>query len=175
MEEKIKYHRPQEEIKCNSCGITFKKDISEIKRNLNLGVGHYCSRSCVRKGRVSNKLGNPKNLIPDNIKDKYTGLREHLTRTKNRGKEVNIDLDDLLEIWESQNGICPYTGIKLLHPKDSKDKQIYFKASLDRIDSSLGYVKGNIQFISAAANFAKGSMSHEDMIEFCKLISYNWK
>ena len=87
MLEKTKYQRPQKEVKCESCGKIFKKDESEIRRNNKLGVGHYCSRSCVRIGRVSNKLGNPKNLIPDNSKDKYTGLREHLSRIKKRGKE----------------------------------------------------------------------------------------
>jgi len=175
MEEKTKYHRPQEEVKCQSCGVVFKKDCSEVRRNNKLGVGHYCSRSCVRIGRVSNKLGNPKNLKPDNSKDKYTGLREHLSRIKKRGKEINIDLDDLYTIWTNQNGVCPYTGVQLLHPKDSKNKPILYKASLDRIDSSLGYVKGNIQFVSAAANYAKGSMSHEEMIEFCKLVCEKWR
>jgi hypothetical protein len=47
-----------------------------------------------------------------------------------------------------------------------------YKASLDRIDSSLGYIIGNIQFISATANL--GSMTHVEMIMFCKLIRDNW-
>jgi hypothetical protein len=49
-----------------------------------------------------------------------------------------------------------------------------YKASLDRIDSSLGYIIGNIQFISATANLGKGSMTHVEMIMFCKLIRDNW-
>jgi hypothetical protein len=175
MKEKTKYQRPQEDVKCDCCGNTFKKDGSEIRRNNKLGKGHYCSLTCVRTGRVTNPSGNPKVLISNNRKDKYTGLREHFRRLKLRDKEVNITLDDLLEVWEKQNGVCPYTGLSLIHPKNAKNHSMLYKASLDRIDSSLGYIKGNIQFISATANFAKGNMSHSEMIDFCKVIADKWK
>ena len=39
----------------------------------------------------------------------------------------------------------------------------------------MGYVKGNIQFISASANFAKNTMSHNEMVDFCKIIANKWK
>jgi hypothetical protein len=45
------------------------------------------------------------------------------------------------------------------------------RASLDRIDSSKGYIKGNIQFISITCNYAKSDMSHEEMLTFCETIS----
>jgi hypothetical protein len=68
-------------------------------------------------------------------------------------------------------GICPYTD-KLTTLR--RNQQMMYKASLDRIDSSLGYIIGNIQFISATANLGKGSMTHVEMIMFCKLIRDNW-
>ena len=37
--------------------------------------------------------------------------------------------------------------------------------SVDRINSSKGYVKDNIQFISIAMNHLKNNMTHEQMIE----------
>jgi hypothetical protein len=175
MKEKTKYHRPQEEIQCHHCGITFKKDNSEIRRNDKLGRANYCSISCSRIGKPTNYSGNPKSLISNNRKDKYTGLREYFRRLKLRDKEVNITLDDLLYVWEKQNGICPYTGLNLILSNYAKNQSMFYKASLDRINSSLGYVKGNIQFISASANFAKGSMTNSEMIEFCKIIANKWK
>jgi hypothetical protein len=152
----------------------FKKDGSEVRRSNKLCVPHYCSIICVRKGRVTNKKGNLDVLIANNRKDKFTGLREHLTRVKKRDKNHDITLDDLLNVWEKQKGVCPYTGVKLIHPKDAKNVLMIYKASLDRIDSKLGYVKGNIQFISASANFGKGEMTHDEMIIFCKLITKHW-
>lgn len=175
MKEKNKYQRPQLNVKCNVCNVSFLKDGSEVRRNEKLAKKHYCSLSCVSTGRVSNKNGNLLSLNASNRKDKYTGLREHLARAKKRNKEINIDLDDLLEIWESQKGICPYTGLTLIHPKNAKNHIMLYKASLDRIDSSLGYIKGNIQFISATANLAKGSMTHEEMVTFCRIIAKNWE
>jgi hypothetical protein len=177
---KKKYQRPQVEVVCSNslCGKSFTKDISEVKRNQKRGSNNYCSLSCSGKSNHNQLLkfsGNHKLLTPNNRNDKFTGLREHFRRIKLREKEVNITLDDLLEIWETQKGICPYTGLLLIHPKDSKNYSMLYKASLDRIDSSLGYIKGNIQFISVSANFAKGTMSHNEMVNFCKIIANKWK
>lgn len=44
-------------------------------------------------------------------------------------------------------------------------------ASLDRIDSLKGYIKGNIQFVSVAANFAKSDFSEKEFLEFCEAVA----
>ena len=46
-------------------------------------------------------------------------------------------------------------------------------ASLDRIDSSLPYEVGNIQFVSRTLNYAKNSMSHDEFEEFLDLLVSN--
>lgn len=177
MEVKKKYQRPQIEITCDNheCNITFMKDGSEVRRNYKLGRSNYCSLEC--SGKINSKhlnKGDINNFKGKTRRDKYTGLREYLTRVRKRDKYFNITLDDLLEQWNKQNGVCPYTGISLVQPRDGDDEVIYKKASLDRIDSTKGYIKGNIQFISASANYAKSTMSHEEMVEFCKLIKEFW-
>jgi hypothetical protein len=43
--------------------------------------------------------------------------------------------------------------------------------SLDRIDSSIGYVFGNVQIVCVMANYAKSDFSDEQMREFCKAIA----
>lgn len=165
------------------CCKEFFKINTEINRSKKLGRLHYCSRKC--NGKVNHRhlseIDNTKYITEYNkskVKkgDKYTGLREHLRRSKykDRRPDSTITLDDLLEQWDKQNGICTYTGIELLHPIYAKDKPMMYKASLDRIDSNKGYVKGNIQFISASANYAKASMTHEEMIAFCKIIKDFW-
>jgi hypothetical protein len=145
-----------------------------------LGRKNYCSLKCV--GQCTSHLygygeKNKHFLVPDNLRDQYTGLREHLNRVKRRNKNFNITLEDLLEQWQKQDGICPYTNLKLIHPnwKREKNSEPYTVASLDRIDSNKGYIIGNIQFISMTANFAKSNMTHEQMVNFCKIISKAWK
>ena len=177
METKKKYQRPQIEVLCGNpnCNKLFMKDGSEVRRNKKRGSNNYCSLSCssivnhnqLHSGRAEYLKGVTKS-------DKYTGLREHFRRAKYRNQEFNITLDDLLEQWDKQNGLCPYSGVKLIHPIRIKDESLIFMASLDRIDSNLGYIKGNIQFISAATNLAKNNMTHEQRVEFCKLIASNW-
>ena len=108
-------------------------------------------------------------IYPNNTQQVYKIIKEHLTRVKKRNKYHNITLEDLLEQWLLQDGTCIYSGVKLKHPKNGDS--IMTTASLDRIGSNKGYIKGNIQFISIACNYAKSNMTHEDMLTFCKLIS----
>jgi len=39
-------------------------------------------------------------------------------------------------------------------------------ASLDRIDSSKGYIQGNVQFVAYGINLAKNNFSDADVISF---------
>lgn len=81
-----------------------------------------------------------------------------------------ITVDDLKEQWKKQNGICPYTGWKMIH-RSRKGRKSPIQASIDRIDNSLGYIPGNIQFVALMANYAKNDFGDELMIYFCKLVA----
>lgn len=162
------------EVTCNSCGKNFHKNEAEFNRSQRLGRRHFCSRSCSGKGCINNIP--PDKRTWEHLKglvliDEFSPFREHLRRARNRDKELNISLNDLREVWESQKGICPYSGAIL----DLKSKDFKVKASLDRIDSSKGYVKGNVQFVLTPVNLMKGTMTHEQTIEFCKIIANHWQ
>lgn len=45
-------------------------------------------------------------------------------------------------------------------------KKNIYNLSVDRIDSSKGYTKDNIQLVCAAANMMKGYMEYNDLINF---------
>lgn len=87
-------------------------------------------------------------------------------------KECLVTIEDLKEVWNTQKGKCAYTNIELSLPTYSnRNPEISYKmASIDRIDSSKPYTKDNIQFVSRNINYAKHSLSHEEMLEFLKLI-----
>lgn len=88
---------------------------------------------------------------------------------KVKGKEFSITLDDIV-IPE----ICRYLKIPLtiFNPYEKRgagycrDSQI----SIDRIDSTKGYIPGNIEIISCLANRMKNSATKEQLIQFAQSI-----
>lgn len=171
MEKQI---RKQEIVVCQCCKKSFLKDSSEVKRNTKLNRKIFCSLSCVsvynNLHNIKNRYNNTKHLNPGNRTDEFTGFREHLKRIKYRTKEVDLTLQDLKDIFDSQNGVCAYSKVKLEKvPRSGKSNPIY-TMSLDRIDSKIGYIKNNIQFISIAMNHLKNAMTHQQMLEMLEIL-----
>ena len=44
-----------------------------------------------------------------------------------------------------------------------------YQASIDRIDSSKGYVKGNVRYISVSANWLKNDLDDNHVMEFIQI------
>ena len=164
---------------CEICNSSFEREEREHKRNQKKGRKTYCSRSCSGKGNIKNlpeeKRGNTQHLRKGSQRDEFSPFRYHLRKAKSRDKICTLTLQDLKDVWESQNGTCCYTGIKLNEWSEKKSKNSFYTASLDRIDSKKGYTKENVQFISKNVNFMKNNMLHEETIELCKIIADFWK
>lgn len=78
-----------------------------------------------------------------------------LTRSKTeKGKRrsVDIDADYLIGLAEDAGWCCCLTGIAFRLDRISGRRP--YAPSVDRIDNSVGYVKGNCRIVCAAANFA---------------------
>lgn len=167
------------ELECEFCHEIFTRLKAEHTRNQKYGRRIFCSLSCSAK---QHNLDNPRPGDVKNFKgiqgvplDEYSPFRKYLNSARRRPKDVDITLQDLKAQWNSQKGICPFTGWKLELPHSSqgfKDSSpMKYRASIDRIDSSKGYVKNNIQFITQMANLAKNNFTEEEVIEFCKAVS----
>lgn len=175
----MNYRRVQINAVCSNCGSEFLKDQSEVIRNARKGRLNYCSRSCAIKAGNSRRLVNPKSWEHlSKYKREPDHFKEFLRRVRKRFKESDkknftITLQDLKDQWESQSGICPYSGITLSLP--SCNRSNLDKASLDRIDSSKGYHRDNIQFVSSNINYMKSDLSHEETLKLCQLIAKNYK
>ena len=76
-------------------------------------------------------------------------------RAKNKGYDFNIELEDVV-VPE----FCPVLGIKLCNGDGVAIDSSY---SLDRIDTSIGYVKGNVVVVSYKVNTMKSNGTIEDM------------
>jgi hypothetical protein len=98
--------------------------------------------------------------------EKYNGVPEIFN------KKITIP-----NLFLEQDQKCALSGI-LLEPWISNNKKQgrRMSASLDRIDSSKGYIVGNVQWVHKDINRLKWDLSQEKFIELCKLVAeYNEK
>jgi len=92
---------------------------------------------------------------------------------KRRNIEFNVDMEYLWKLFLDQNKKCTLTGMNLFFGRFRNSKET--NASLDRIDSSKGYVKGNLQWVLKDVNLMKGVFSQQHYIEICNLVTNNQK
>lgn len=167
-----------EEIKqkCSYC--KEEKLLCEFSRGTNKNGKRSWCKSCINsyyqrpeiKKREIIRLKNRYETIgrQESRNVKRADIRKYLytnakTRAKERKQEFSIDLEDIIV-----PRICPFLGLEMQYNEGIKQDNSY---SLDRIDSSKGYIKGNIQVISLRANRIK----NDSTIEELEMILNNWK
>lgn len=170
-------------IKCTECNKEFEMLHKHYKYNtIKKGQNPFCSKRCI--ALYSNKHKTKKSfencyqhLNPGNKRDKFSPFRVYIKQCKIRNKEHHVDLDldveYLKQLWENQNGTCPYTNIKMILPPTTNAYYTYkslLKASLDRIDSSKGYIKGNVEFVCMFINYGKNSYDRNEVVDIIKKI-----
>lgn len=84
-----------------------------------------------------------------------------------KSKELSIDMKHGWDLFLKQDKKCALSGLNLSF--DNKN----ITASLDRIDSSKGYIKGNVQWVHKHINIMKNKFDNEYFIEMCKKIAEN--
>ncbi len=73
-------------------------------------------------------------------------------------------------------GVCPFTKQKLeLKTHNYKTHRNPYQASLDRIDNSKGYIKGNVRFVALIFNYARNDFSDEQVLDFCQKVTEKFK
>lgn len=168
------------EVQCSVCGKTIARPAAEVRRSLELKRRFYCSLSCCGKSNVGN-LPKPTAASAAHLKkgrdtDHFSPFRYHLKsarcHSKQRDQECTITLEELKDLWDEQNGTCPFTGWKLINPSSTSwnAELLPNTASLDRINNEIGYVKGNVRFVAVMANFSRNKFSDEDVLNFCKAV-----
>lgn len=92
---------------------------------------------------------------------------------KDRNIEFNIDIAYVWNLFISQNEKCALSGIDIKFNQHSQHFKTSQTASLDRIDSSKGYVEGNVQWVHKTVNKMKMDIKEKEFINFCELIASN--
>ena len=84
-------------------------------------------------------------------------------RAFSNGCDFNITKSDISKVLP-KDMVCKFLGITMSYSSIDDNES----PSIDRIDCSKGYVKGNIQVISNKANRIKGTKSMEEFLEYLK-------
>lgn len=141
--DRIKRVRTIAKCKCD-CGNLFECRLDLLK------IGKYYSCGCFdrRKLNVGNLSKSWKGLgfLP---KTYFTDINRD---ARKRNLEFSVTMEYLSDLYEKQNHKCNLSGLAIGF---SKARSYISTASLDRIDSSKGYVEGNVQWIYKDINFMK--------------------
>jgi len=79
--------------------------------------------------------------------------------------ELDFDEDYLYRLINQQDRKCALTALDFVVEKGSP-----LCPSLDKIEAAKGYTIGNVQWLSWAANRAKGDLENSDFVEMCKRV-----
>jgi hypothetical protein len=137
--------------RCARCGII--KNIEEFSLQKDTRDGRRCHcKECT----TSYRRDNPVIVQTGNM------VKNARQRAKDKNLAFNIDNDYIRSITPSH---CPIFNTKLewsVH-RGNGHHSLPNSPSLDRIDPSKGYVKGNVWIISNRANTIKSDASHEEL------------
>lgn len=98
--------------------------------------------------------------------------QDHVVRSANGSKgrkqlDLNITMEYAWNLFLKQNQKCALTDL----PIAIANTNIYNSASLDRIDSSEGYIVDNVQWVHKHINLMKNKFTQDYFIELCKKVA----
>ncbi len=96
-------------------------------------------------------------------------LVRRLRAAKHRAKvddyPCTVTVDDLLDVYEKQEGKCALSGIEL-----TLSGSRWANMSLDKIVPHLGYVEGNVQLLTLRVNVMKFNSSNQEFMDLVHAI-----
>lgn len=100
----------------------------------------------------------------------YSDMKRKAAKRKIK---FNVSVKYLWDLFEKQKGKCALSGVKIELPKGSSNHNRHHTASLDRINSDKGYIKGNCQWLFKTVNIMKWHYPQKEFVQFCKKIAKN--
>lgn len=141
--------------KCNFCKkVKARKDFRILYRPNGENIRHEC--------KVCEKISHgksPRSFI--------SRLMAGAKQRKNL--KFNLDLNYLEELYKNQKGKCAISKINMsnIAGKGHIDTNI----SIDRIDSTKGYIKGNVHLVCYIINRMKTDLELKDFKSYCRKVS----
>lgn len=84
-----------------------------------------------------------------------------------RGYSWTITIEDVWNLYEQQGKVCALSGRSIKW----SDRGLTATVSIDRIDSSEGYILENVQLVHKDVNFMKQQFDQEYFLDTCRQIA----
>lgn len=116
-------------------------------------------------------MSNTKRIVTEEqVIKKYNNKRNNALH---EGKEFSLSLLSIKNLMQAK--YCFYTGVEMVVDGDSRKDMNYL--TIDRVDPSKGYIKGNVVACSMFANRLKGEYEHKadfSLKEFKRVSKIIW-
>lgn len=150
---------------CNKCGGEKEEEFFYKTSKTKDGLYSQCKvcMSYTNKPFSFSHTWYKERFTPEEL-ELFSKLRNLCTKAKLRKQDFDpeVDWEYLFDLWSNQNGRCAYSGLPL-----SVEVNHPHTVSLDRIDSSKGYERGNLQLLSFTVNRMKMDLNEQDFLEIC--------
>lgn len=153
----------------------------ESGKNKNGHIRYLCECDCGETCEVFGTHLRQNKIVSCKCKNKLNGVSGDMwyniinsgvkRRIKRSKLTINITKEYINQLFIDQKGKCKLSGIDITLPKSWKDRT--YTASLDRIDSSEGYVIGNVQWVHKHINVMKNIFPEEMFIHLCHKVAKN--
>jgi hypothetical protein len=131
-----------------------------------VSTGHLKSGNTKSCGCLVSELKNPYMIVPQ----WYFIQIKH--GAKKRNYEFKISIQYIIDLLIKQNFKCKLSNleIKFVHTSNQESKKLT-TASLDRIDSTKGYIEGNVQWIHKDFQPMKTNIREDKFKIMCRQVS----
>ena len=120
--------------------------------------GNWKCKSC---SNHDNNFKGRYNTIP------FTWFSIKMKSGISRGYQWDLTIEDIWNLYTKQDGVCALSGL----PIGWSEKGLTATASIDRIDSSEGYLLENVQLVHKDINFMKQQFDQDYFINLCKAVA----
>ena len=157
---------------CHICGEY--KDSSEFQNHTYYTYRNNKDKRC-RKCKLEQNKQARENYSEDVklqkvLQERWLGAKDRATT---KGIPFSISKEDLVELWNNQDGLCSISKIPMTFELDKG--RVFTNVSLDQKNPGQGYTKDNIQLVCSAVNQLKSNWDMDTVLYICKQIVNNYE
>lgn len=160
--------------KCKKCDkqlptSSFGKDKSQKDK-----LSRFCKKCKAQYSKLAEWRRDVKEeaiMAKEGIAPRFAQDRISLYKARAKKMKLNFNLtsDYLIELWKIQSGLCAYTKKKMILGRGSFH---FYSPSLDKLNPSEGYVKGNVAWCLHGVNCFKQTLSLEEFYVFVTEVTW---